>query len=132
MKKCLSLVIGILFCVAMAAQTSVSEQVPQYSQNPNAIYRLFNSQNLYNFVKLDTRNGKLWQVQWNINGYEGENIISYESRVPYGEPDTIPGRFTLYATTNMYTFLMLDQKNGRVYHVQWSIKPENRGAYLIY
>ena len=36
------------------------------------------------------------------------------------------GRFTLYPTQNMYTFILLDQLDGRTWQVQWSIEPENR------
>ena len=29
------------------------------------------------------------------------------------------GRFTLYPTTNIYTFVLLDQETGDAWHVQW-------------
>jgi hypothetical protein len=35
------------------------------------------------------------------------------------------GRFTLYPTTNIYTFVLLDQDTGDTWHVQWG-KPDER------
>jgi len=29
-----------------------------------AIYKLFPTENIWTFIKLNTRNGKMWQVQW--------------------------------------------------------------------
>jgi hypothetical protein len=37
-----------------------------------------------------------------------------------------PGRFTLYLTSNIFTFMLLDQKNGYTWQVQWGLKPEER------
>jgi hypothetical protein len=34
------------------------------TQNPNAPYRLFNTKNVFTLLKLDTRAGRIWQVQW--------------------------------------------------------------------
>lgn len=35
-------------------------------------YKMYQTENIYNLLKLDTKTGRLWQVQWNLNGgYEG-------------------------------------------------------------
>ena len=50
--------------------------------------------------------------------------------------DAIPGRFNLYATQNMWTFILLDEVDGRTWQVQWStdgkegIVPINAGSTL--
>jgi hypothetical protein len=36
-----------------------------------------------------------------------------------------PGRFTLYPTSNIWTFILLDQETGNTWHVQWG-KPQER------
>ena len=36
------------------------------------------------------------------------------------------GRFTLYPTTNIYTFVLLDQETGNTWYVQWSEKADTR------
>ena len=38
------------------------------STDSNVRYRLFATKNIYNFIKLDTRNGLMWQVQWSTKG----------------------------------------------------------------
>jgi hypothetical protein len=35
-------------------------------------------------------------------------------------------RFTLYSTQNMYTFILLDQVDGKTWQVQWSTEAKNR------
>ena len=40
------------------------------STDDNVTYRLFATPNDYTFIKLDTRNGLMWQVQWSIKGYK--------------------------------------------------------------
>lgn len=37
----------------------------------------------------------------------------------FGE-DAIPGRFDLYATQNMWSFIMVDEIDGSTWQVQWS------------
>jgi hypothetical protein len=89
-------------------------------------FQLFPTQNMWNFIKLDTRNGKMWQVQFDTkdnNRFETElNTIS----LIYYTSNEVPGRFTLYPTQNMFNFILLDQFDGRVWQVQWSIEKENR------
>ncbi|GHV14320.1 hypothetical protein FACS1894179_10030 [Bacteroidia bacterium] len=80
------------------------------------IYKLFPTENYWTFIKLDTRNGKMWQVS--NDGDEGVQILNSRSLVRT-EEDEINGRFTLYPTENKYNFLLLDQISGRTYQVQW-------------
>jgi len=82
---------------------------------------LFNTTNVYTFLKLDTRSGQLWQVQWGDEDHRFADIINSRPLVSDGKP----GRFTLYPTENIYTFLLLDQVTGHTWHVQWG-KPKER------
>jgi hypothetical protein len=50
----------------------------------------------------------------------------------YSVEDEIPGRFTLYATTNIYNFVLLDQIDGRTWQVQWSTDPDEMMVLRIY
>jgi len=113
-------------------QTNANETVPIKSQiiEDNA-YQLFPTQNIWTFIKLDTRNGKMWQVHFTVDadGIDGELILNSESLVY--KKEEVNGRFTLYPTENMYNFLLLDQINGYVYQVQWSMEANNRGIILI-
>lgn len=107
------------------AQNDVSS--PNVSQkleddSNNATYKLFPTQNIWTFIKLNTRNGKMWQVHFTIDNdtEDGEFVINYLPLVDEGEESN--GRFTLYPTENIYNFILLDQIDGRVYQVQWSFE----------
>jgi hypothetical protein len=97
-----------------AAQAQVS--IPEPTQNPSAPYRLFRTQNVYMFLLLDTRTGQISQVQWSIE--TDKRFVSSLNPRPLVEGDK-PGRFTLYPTQNVYTFLLLDQDTGNSWQVQW-------------
>ena len=94
------------------------------------VYKLYPTQNMWNFIKLNTRNGQMWQVQFDV---EGDNQIeTFLSLFPLvSKEKEVNGRFALYPTQNMWTFILLDQIDGRTWQVQWSIEPENRGIFQI-
>lgn len=119
----------ILFVLSSQAQTSqkstsTTRQIEKQVDVP--IYRLFPTDNYWTFIKLDTRNGKMWQVHFTISqeGYEGELILNSDSLVL--ETEEVNGRFTLYSTKNTYNFILLDQMNGKTYQVQWNSEKEKR------
>ena len=98
------------------AQSAYSQEArTEPTQNPDAPFRLFGTKNIYTFLKLDTRDGRIWQVQWGDKEFRYVEPLSTRGMVSPGKP----GRFTLYPTTNIYTFLLLDQDTGDVWHVQW-------------
>jgi hypothetical protein len=88
-------------------------------------FKLFPTQNIWNFIKLDTRNGKMWQVQFNMEIEKRfETYLNSISLV--SEEKEVNNRFTLYPTQNIYTFILLDQIDGKTWQVQWSLEPEKR------
>lgn len=97
----------------------------------NNRYKLYPTENMWTFLKLDTCLGYVWQVQYVINSdNRWQNIIAY-SRLDWDEswdPMDNIGRFELYPTQNTYNFLLLDQKTGRIWQIQWSTDPDNRGV----
>lgn len=93
-------------------------------------YRLFPTQNMWTFLKLDTRNGRIWQVQWGFGKEKRfETSLSLTSRCWSFEE--VNGRFTLLPTSNLYNFILLDQVNGKTWQVQWSVDYGNRGVSPI-
>lgn len=100
-------------------------------QDTVAAFKLYPTKNMWTFIKLDTRNGQMWQVQYSINNdsERGETILSLK-RHAFGH-DEINGRFALYPTENMYNFILLDQIDGRTWQVQWSFEYNNRGIIPI-
>jgi hypothetical protein len=124
-----------LFLLSVAtfsfAQTTSEVPVQIVSSDSAVTYRLFSTRNMYTFIKLDTRNGKMWQVQWSNKGeeYRSESTLSDISQVNKDEEKN--GRFFLYPTTNIYTFILLDQIDGRTWQVQWG-KEDERLVIRIY
>ena len=91
----------------------------------NVRYKLFPTENIWTFLKLDTQNGKIWQVQYSINdNYRGE--VKLNDKVLVSADAAENGRFTLYPTKNMYNFILLDQIDGKMWQVQWAVEEENR------
>lgn len=120
MKKIMMSVIVVLIAIISFA---CSAQTPQ--NNTAVIYRLFPTQNMWTFIKLDTRNGQMWQVQYDIKeNNRFETSLNSEPQVT--KEKEVIDRFTLYPTQNIYNFILLDQIDGRVWQVQWSIDAKKR------
>lgn len=95
-----------------------------YPYNAQANYQLFPTNNFYNFIKLDTRTGQIWVVQYDLDGPNTfQTVLSSKERNYDGE--VTPGRFNLYPSKNSYNYIMLDQKTGRVWQVQWDTDPKH-------
>lgn len=96
-------------------------------------FKMYMTENIYNLIKLDTATGALWQVQYGMNksSKKMEVVLDETSLLHYWE-EAIPGRFELYPTQNMYTFILLDTKSGFTYQVQWSTNPDQRFRSPIY
>jgi len=125
-----SIVIGFASVTTFAQNTSQAP-IQNISMDSAVAYRLFATRNMYTFIKLNTRNGQMWQVQWGTESkYQIENTLSDISRVSKDEERN--GRFFLYPTTNIYNFILLDQVDGRVWQVQWSTEANERMVNRIY
>ncbi len=94
-------------------------------------FELYPTDNMWTFIKLDTRTGKLWQVQYSIKSSSNafQTILDTSDRVYDG--NYICGRFVLYKTQNMYNFILLDRIDGRCWQVQWS-QDGKEGVWRIY
>jgi hypothetical protein len=88
-------------------------------------YRLFETKNMWTFIQLDTVTGKMWQIQFDIEG-DNRGGVELNAEDLTSDDDKIFGRFTLYETQNFYTFILLDQINGRTWQVQWSQESDKR------
>ncbi|WP_295858207.1 hypothetical protein [uncultured Fibrobacter sp.] len=93
----------------------------------DARYKLYPTQNVWTFLKLDTETGRIWQVQYSVKG----NDTRFEVPLNPGniakamKRSQKAGRYALFPTQNMYNFIMLDQIDGDTYQVQWG-NAENR------
>ena len=127
MRKLFFVSIFVLTTIPVFSQSTSVVPIQNISTDSAVVYRLFATQNMYTFIKLDTRNGKMWQVQWSTKGrdYRFETNLSDVSMVSKDEEKN--GRFFLYPTTNIYNFILLDQIDGRAWQVQWG----NEGERLV-
>ena len=117
--------------ISAFAQSTSNTPIQNISTDSTVVYRLFATRNMYTFIKLNTRNGQMWQVQWGTESkYQYETSLSDISRVNKDEEKN--GRFFLYPTTNIYNFILLDQIDGRVWQVQWSLEVKERMVDRIY
>lgn len=131
MKKALySLLFVLVLMISFGhAQVGKSEELHDEKVqriSPAVNYRLFPTENMWNFIKLNTRNGQMWQVQYDVGDGDRRmeaplNLISLVK----GDEEA-SDRFNLYPTQNIYTFILLDQIDGRVWQVQWNVDVEDR------
>ena len=127
--------IFFLFSLISIAQDQM-QQIDSIKQEKKVfngpIYELLPTENYWTFIKLDTRNGKMWQVHFSIDEDSDDGQIVLNSIPLVTNEDGVIGRFMLYPTNNMYNFLLLDQINGDVFQVQWSMEERYRGVIPIY
>jgi hypothetical protein len=131
--KFITFIFVLITAISFAQSQNKQDAIVQQKQvSENNIYQLFPTDNYWTFIKLDTRNGKMWQVHFTITkeGYEGELILNSVSLL--WSEEEINGRFTLYRTNNMYNFILLDQISGKTYQVQWNNDEEKRFVSRIY
>ena len=88
-------------------------------------FKLYKTENFYNFLELDTKTGKIQQVQWSLDEKnEGSvviNDVDLSLGIGYGS-----GSFELYPTRNIYQFILIDKTDGRKWHVQWGLENDKR------
>jgi len=128
MKKFILILMTVALAITASAQNETTSAHNCY--NPDAIYQLSPTQNMWTFLKLDTRNGKITQVHFSVGDGDRGELTLNSLPLAYGE-DAKVGRFRLYPTENIYNFILLDQIDGRTWQVQWSYKLENRGIVRI-
>lgn len=110
--------ISLLFCLSSFA----------FAIEEGKRYKLYQTDNMYTFLKLDTRTGAIWQVHWSTDG-TSRAIVPLSTK--FLSSDTTNGRFALFPTKNIYNFILLDTIDGSTYQVQWSWEKENRMLFII-
>ena len=68
----------ILFLTGLMAY-STPEDKPKKQNNAAPAFQLFPTTNMWTFIKLDTRNGRMWQVQYDIQG-DDRNVHIHSPR----------------------------------------------------
>ena len=125
--------LSVCLCAMLAAWSSGNDEKTSVDEEKtaknvslvDANFELYSTSNLWTFIKLDTRTGQMWQVQYDVKGDNRMEVVLNGTSFAQGE-NTQSGRFGLYPTQNMFTFIMLDRNDGRTWQVQWSIEESNR------
>ncbi len=113
---------------AATAQRPPAEIPARPPTHVDATFTLVPTQNVWTFLLLDSRNGRVWQVHYSVSD------SAFSGRLPVNEealatgPSAHVGRFSLQPTQNTFNFLLLDQDDGRVWQVQWSNTDKLRGV----
>ena len=119
------LLLTISFSVVSCKNTD-NDKNKKLEVKENSVYKLFPTENIWTFLKLDTRNGRIWQIQYSINEDNPRLEVDLSTKRLVSSEKEENGRFTLYPTKNMYNFILLDQINGDTWQVQWAIEEDNR------
>ena len=73
------IILFTLLCVATSCSKvdKNMQNEPKQKVNDEARYELYSTQNIWTFLKLDTRTGRIWQVQYSLEeGKRGEWILN--------------------------------------------------------
>lgn len=122
MKKRVVFFIILLFLLIFEIS---AEEYYEPAQDPLANYRLFKTTNIWNFLQLETTTGRIWLIQFSVDTENRGGVSVNDINLAQGKK-IIPGRFTLYPTSNMWTFILLDQIDGSSWQVQWSFDENKR------
>lgn len=127
-EKCDS-ILSLLETVISVNYDILNQSKDQQLQNNR--YKLYSTENIYTLIQLDTKTGRMEQVQWSLDSEtEGTFTINdFDLSNRYG---SIPSCFELYPTKNMYQFILMDITDGRKWHVQWGIGEKKRWIRRIY
>ncbi len=106
-------------------QDDGQEFIVNYGYTPdNTTFRywLYETQNIWTFILLDTFTGKLWQCQYSVKG------SSYRFTTPinkYALVDGTSSRFSIEPMTSMYQYYLIDNETGNMWKFQWSTKGDD-------
>ena len=125
----LLLSIIVVACLLYSFPVPVHKQTasanPYQIERVHPIYQIYQTQNIWTSLLLDTRNGRIWQIHWGAekNSFRGDIPLNQKSLAFIGEKR--PGRFTLHESGNMWNFLLIDHDAGNVWTCQFATNDEH-------
>lgn len=94
-------------------------------------YKLYQTENIYTLLELDTKTGRIDQVQWSLDINKEFSVCINKDDLSYGYGYG-SNSFELYPTKNMYQFILIDKTDGRKWHVQWGMEDSKRWIRRIF
>jgi hypothetical protein len=73
----------------------------------------------------------MWIIQYSVQDDERGGIVLNNRNLAENKKK-IDGRFTLHPTSNIWTFILLDQISGHTWQVQWSFDEDKRFVIPLY
>lgn len=101
----------------------------EFGINGKNRFKLYPTENVYTFLRLDTATGRVAQVQWSMDSENEGSIIINDEDLSLGLGS---GTFELYPTKNLFQFILLDKVTGRQWHIQWGMETTKRWIRRIY
>lgn len=104
----IAITIVLVFSLQVSAQSEIKfKTAPQ--QRIDVRYRLFDTNNMWTKLLLDSRTGRIWQIAFSVEK-EGAILKLPVNKTPLvKEKNGKDGRFTLYPTVNIWTFILVGQ-----------------------
>ena len=133
MRKILFVSLGLVICSSCNQTQPIVEtkETERIVLNEQDVYKLYPTSNMWTFIKLNTADGRMWQLQYDVQGDDRFEVVLNSLPLLKDGENPIAGRFELYETRNMYNFILLDQIDGRAWQTQWSMEESNRGIVPI-
>lgn len=94
-------------------------------------YKLYQTENIYTLLQLDTKTGRIDQVQWSLESKNEGSVSINSDDLSYGYGYG-SNSFELYPTKNMYQFILIDKTDGRKWHIQWGMEDSKRWIRRMY
>lgn len=88
----------LLLLLAFANTSCMNNASTLYSQNTGKVFEIYSTQNIYNLLKLDTRNGKIWQVQFSVTDDAPRVVVPLNQVDLSSDNGKTVGRFSLHPT----------------------------------
>lgn len=85
-------------------------------------YRLYDTGDFLTKLLLDTKTGRVWQVLFSLEKGGIRSKFPINTEVLADGENIQNGRFTLYPTSNLWAFILVDQENGKL----WQCKLLNK------
>jgi hypothetical protein len=136
--RCVKVAIALSLLAPILHHCALAQDVPRgmerltvTPQRSDVRFTLTPTQNIWTFLLLDSNNGRVWQVQYAVSDSAFTGRLSINEDVLAPRTSAHVGRFTLQETHSIFTFLLLDQDDGRVWQIQWSNDESQRGIVRV-
>ncbi len=86
-------------------------------------FQMFATKNMWNFIMLDSYDGRLWQVQYSAEDLESLVCVPINlSKLVESENRSI---FSIQPLTSMYQYYLINDITGDMWKFQWSTKGDD-------